>query len=119
MNNLDEALYEEHKNLICRTIWRNRPLLAALRLENDDVAQQLSITMLSAIKKFDPNKSASLRVHIKHSLQYEILNMKRRHKPHGITGVPNGCRLNFHSFDNRGEYTGSVLFCVTQDKTNN
>jgi hypothetical protein len=31
--NLD-ALFDEHKGLIKNVIWRNRPLLAALRVEN-------------------------------------------------------------------------------------
>jgi len=32
-----EQLYEEHKNLIGKTIWNNRALLSALRLDHEDV----------------------------------------------------------------------------------
>jgi DNA-directed RNA polymerase specialized sigma subunit len=95
-----ELLYEEHKHLIRSVIWKNRPLLAALRLEDEDVSQQLAIVMLSAIHRFDPERSASLVAHIRCSLQYEILNIKRRHKPHGVTGVPKGNRLDFQYLDN-------------------
>jgi len=98
MQNIN-LLFEEHKHLISKTIWRNRPLLTALRLEDEDVAQQLAIKMLSAIQKFNPDRSASMATHIRYSLQYEILNIKRRHKPHGIAGVPKGDRLNFLCLD--------------------
>lgn len=94
-----EILFEKHISLINSTIRRNRPLLAALRLESEDVAQDLSIAMLSAIERFDPERSESLAAHIACSLQYEILNMKRHHKPHGITGIPNGERINFLYMD--------------------
>lgn len=94
-----ESLFEQHKNLINRTIRRNRPLLSALRLEDEDVAQQLSIAMLSAIRRFDPDRSESLAACIWYSLQYEVLNIKRRYKPHGVTGVPRGYRLEFLYLD--------------------
>jgi hypothetical protein len=32
-------------------------------------------------------------------MQYEILNIKRRYKPHGITGVPNDYRMDFLYLD--------------------
>jgi hypothetical protein len=88
-------LFEEHKSLIKSVIWKNHPLLAALHLDFEDVSQQLSITMLLAIRKFDPNRSESLAAHIRCSLQYEILNIKRRHKPHGVVGIPKDFRPEF------------------------
>ena len=94
-----DSLFEKHRGLITSVIRKNRPLLFALRLEDEDVSQQLSITMLSAIRRFDPGRSASLAAHIRCSLQYEILNIKRRHKPHGVTGIPKGNRLNFLYLD--------------------
>ncbi len=97
-----EQLYEEHKKLITKTIWRNRALLTALQLEDEDVSQQLAIVMLSAIRRFDPGRSSSLAAHIRCSLQYEILNIKRRHKPHGVTGIPKGMRVGFR-------YIGSIM----------
>ena len=89
------ALFEEHKDLITGTIKRNRRLLVALRLEDDDMAQELAIAMLAAIRGFDPVRSESLAAHITCRLQYAILNMKRNHRPHGLTGVPGGERINF------------------------
>jgi hypothetical protein len=55
--------------------------------------------MLLAIRKFDPNRSASLATFIRYSLQYEVLRMKRRHRPHGVTSIPKGERLDFLSLD--------------------
>lgn len=95
-----ESLFEEHKNLIQKTMWRNHLLLSALHLEDEDVAQQLAITLLLAIRRFDPDRSESLTAYLRYSLQYEILNIKRRFKPHGITGVPKGHRVDFLYLDN-------------------
>lgn len=94
-----ETLFTEHQNIIRSTIRRNQPLISALRLETEDVAQDLSIAMLSAIESFDPERSDNLAAHITCKLQFEILSMKRRHKPHGVTGVPNGERINFLRLD--------------------
>jgi hypothetical protein len=107
-------LFEEHRPLITSVIRKNRTLLFALRLEYEDVSQQLSIAMLSAIRKFDPDKSPSLAAHIRCSLQFEILNIKRIHKPFGITGVPKGHRLDFMCLDNIGP-DGSVYELATND----
>ncbi len=94
-----EQLFETHKNLIPQAIWKNHVLLKALRLEDEDVAQQLSIAMLRAIGNFNPARSSSLATHIRYALQYEILTIKRRHKPCGITGVPKGGRVSFLYLD--------------------
>ena len=98
-NKNEETLFQEHRNLISIVIWKNRPLLSALRLEHEDVSQQLAITMLLAIRKFDPDRSASLTAHVWCSLQYEILNIKRRFKPHGVTGIPKDCKPDFLYLD--------------------
>lgn len=95
-----ESLFEQHKNLIQKTIWRNRPLLSALHLEDEDVAQQLAIALLLAIRRFDPDRSESLTAYLRYSLQYEILNIKRRFKPHGVTGIPECRRVDFLYLDN-------------------
>lgn len=98
-------LYNEFKHLIDSTIKRNYRLLAALRLERKDVAQDLAIAMMSAIDKFDPSRSESLAMHIACSLQYEIFNMKQRFKPHGMTGVPQDTCVDFiYINDDRSDY---------------
>ena len=42
---------------------------------------------LQAIESFDDSRSDSITVHIWAQLQYAILAIKRRHKPHGFTAV--------------------------------
>jgi len=56
--------------------------------------------MLKAIRKFDPERSPSLSAYIRYALQYEILNIKRRYKPHGVTGIPKGYKVNFVYINN-------------------
>jgi len=111
-----ETLFEEHQNLIQSMIRRNRPLLAALHLEDEDVAQDLSIRVLSAIERFDSERSESLAAHITCSLQYEILDMKRRYKPHGVTGVPKDKRMKFLYLD-AVQTDGSIYEIPSYDDT--
>ena len=80
-------IFEANKKKIDRIIRRNAPLLIALRLEPEDVYQELAIAALQAIESFDPMRSESLEAHIWMQLQYAILTIKRRYKHHGITAM--------------------------------
>lgn len=77
----------ENEDLILRVIKHNRRLLRALGLDQNDVYQDLAIAALDAIDSFDYRRSESIRAHIWMKLQYAILDMKRRNKPYGMTGV--------------------------------
>jgi len=68
-------------------IRRHWPLLCALRLDMDDVYQELAIAALNAIDSFDPRRSDSVRIHIWAKLQYAVLDIKRQFRPCGITGL--------------------------------
>ena len=59
-------IFIENMELINRTMHRHRLLLFALHLDRDDVYQELAIAALRA------------------KLQYAILDIKERHKPHGL-----------------------------------
>ena len=63
---------------------RHRLLLYALHLELDDVYQELAIAALQAIDPYDDRRCDSITVHIWAKLQYAVLTIKRRNKPHGI-----------------------------------
>lgn len=78
-------IFMENENLIKRTMRRNRLLLRALRLEEDDVYQELALAALRAIESFDPLRCDNVRIHIWAQLQYAVLDIKRRHKPHGLS----------------------------------
>lgn len=80
-------IFLENQGMIDRIIRRNRTLLYALRLDLEDVYQELAIAALKAIDSFDPVRSADIRAHIWMQLQYAILDMKARQKPSGLTAL--------------------------------
>lgn len=75
----------ENEAMLRRVMRRNLPLIHALRLEWDDVYQELAIAALHAIDSFDPNRSECIQAHIWMQLQYAILTIERRNRPGGIT----------------------------------
>lgn len=91
-------IMENHSYLIKAAIRRNMTLLKALRLDLDDVYQDLAMATLKAIDGFNPEKSASLAAHISAKLQYAVLDIKASHKPCGMTGL-NGSRVTFTSVE--------------------
>lgn len=86
------ALVEAHLGCIWWTINKNRRLISAVGLEDDDVFQQLAIRMIRAIENFDPDKGKDLEQHIFAQLQYEVLNCKDAARVYGIKGAPYGAR---------------------------
>ena len=77
----------KYNNLIWWTIHQNKQLIGTLRLEEDDVYQDLIIAAIKAIDDFNPAKSNSLFTHVAAKLQYEILHIKDQNRPHGMTGL--------------------------------
>lgn len=80
-------LFFDYNDMIRRIMRRNRLLLYALRLEQEDVYQELAMAALMAIDAFDPSRSSSMEVHVWMKLQYAMLTMKQQHKPGGLTGL--------------------------------
>lgn len=78
-------IFLENEDLIRNTIRRHWPLIRALRLERDDVYQELAMAALAAIDAFDESRSNSIQAHIWMQLQYAILGLKRKHRPGGLT----------------------------------
>lgn len=85
-------LVETHLGAIWWTINRNRRLISAAGLEDDDVFQQLAIRMIRAVENYDPDKGKDLEQHIFAQLQYEVLNCKDAAKLYGLKGAPYGAR---------------------------
>lgn len=79
-------LFLEYENLVRWAMKKNMPLILALGLDLDDVYQDFSIAALNAIDGYDKEKSSSLATHICSRLMYEARQLKRRARPHGITG---------------------------------
>ena len=79
-------IFLENEGMIRRVMRRNWPLICAMRLDRDDVYQELAIAALNAIDTFDPTRSECIRAHIWMKLQYAVLDIKRQYRPCGITG---------------------------------
>lgn len=75
-----------YENVIHWVMKRNLPLIQALRLEREDVFQDLCVEAIIALDRYDPNRGASCLTYLVDQLQYAVLNMKRKHKVHGMTG---------------------------------
>lgn len=86
------ALVETHLGCIWWTINKNRRLISAVGLDDEDVFQQLAIRMIRAVENYDPDKGKDLEQHIFAQLQYEVLNCKDAAKVYGIKGAPYGAR---------------------------
>jgi DNA-directed RNA polymerase specialized sigma24 family protein len=110
-----DVIFKEHQHIIKSVMWRNRALITALKLEYEDVAQDLALAMFTAIPKFDPARSDSLGAHLRCKLQYELLTIKRQHKPHGITGLSSEKRLVFSFVDEPLPDGGSYELPVSDD----
>ncbi|MPM37196.1 hypothetical protein SDC9_83803 [bioreactor metagenome] len=91
-------LFFDYTDLIKHIMRRNRLLLYALRLEQEDVYQELAMAALTAIDTFDPSRSDNLEAHVWMKLQYKVLTMKRQYKPGGLTGL-NGIRPSLCSIE--------------------
>ena len=91
-NRVRNNLFAENQHLISGCVKRNMPLITALRIETDDVYQDLSLKMCRAIEKYDNRRCLSMPLFLYHELQHEILDLRRRHKPYGMVGVPKDVR---------------------------
>ena len=78
-------IFLENEGMIWRVIRRNWPLIRALRLDQDDVYQELAMAALDAIDTFDPMRSECIQAHIWMKMQYAVLDIKRRYRPCGLT----------------------------------
>lgn len=78
-------IFLENEGMIWRVIRRNWPLIRALRLDQDDVYQELAMAALDAIDSFDPMRSECIQAHIWMKMQYAVLDIKRRYRPCGLT----------------------------------
>ena len=94
-----DAAFAEHQNILNGCIRRNLPLILALQLEVEDVVQDLSFRLIKSIERYDSERACPLPAFLYHELQHEILDIRRRHKPHGIIGVPDDMRLDIVSLD--------------------
>lgn len=79
-------IFMDNEGMIHRVMRRNRSLICAMRLDWDDVYQELAMAALNAIETFDPMRSECIQAHIWMKLQYAVLTIKRQYRPCGLTG---------------------------------
>lgn len=79
-------IFMDNEGMIRRVMRRNWALICAMRLDWDDVYQELAMAALNAIETFDPMRSECIQDHIWMKLQYAILTIKRQYRPCGLTG---------------------------------
>lgn len=106
-------IFMDNEGMIRRVMRRNWALICAMRLDWDDVYQELAMAALSAIETFDPTRSECIQAHIWMKLQYAVLTIKRQHRPCGLTGFGNRERPVVVSLD-QSEGMGSVPGCGAQ-----
>lgn len=82
-------IFMDNEGMIRRVMRRNWALICAMRLDWDDVYQELAMAALSAIETFDPTRSECIQANIWMKLQYAVLTIKRQHRPCGLTGFGN------------------------------
>lgn len=104
----------QRNDLLTENLWwvrtiisKNMLLIQALRLDYDDVFQDLCMVALKAIDNFDPAKSVSIATHVMSRMQYEVKNLKHRYIPHGMTASRNK-DIAFLSLDYRSDTGLSV-----------
>ena len=79
-------IFMNNEGMIRRVMRRNWALICAMRLDWDDVYQELAMAALNAIETFDPMRSECIQAHIWMKLQYAVLTIKRQYRPCGLTG---------------------------------
>ena len=112
--NVRNNLYFDYTDTIRRVMRRNRLLLYALRLEREDVFQELSIVALGAIEEFDPSRSDCMETHVWMKLQYAVLDMKRDQSPGGLTGL-DGTRPTLYSVEYSEELGHPLRIPINED----
>ena len=78
-------IFMDNEGMIRRVMRRNWALICAMRLDWDDVYQELAMAALDAIDTFDPMRSECIQAHIWMKMQYAVLDIKRRYRPCGLT----------------------------------
>lgn len=112
--NVRNNLYFDYTDTIRHVMWFNRILLYALRLEKEDVFQELSIVALMAIDSFDPSRSDNMEAHVRAKLQYAVLDMKQNQRPGGLTHL-DGAQPTIYSTE-YSEELGHPLSTVYKDE---
>ena len=71
------AIFEEYMNIIRFTVNQHQSMLKVLRMDGEDLSQELAICLLKAIEKYEPDRGAKPSTYYFKSLRYGVLNLWR------------------------------------------
>ena len=71
------AIFEDYMNMVRYTANHHRSMLKILRMEADDLTQELSICLLRAIERYEPDRGAKPSTYYFKSLRYGVLKLWR------------------------------------------
>jgi len=71
--------FEEYQKLINFTVYQHKSLMEAMRMDADDLKQELAIYLLRAIERYDPTQGAKPSTYFSKILRYGVLDLWREH----------------------------------------
>jgi DNA-directed RNA polymerase specialized sigma24 family protein len=74
-NTQRNTIFEEYMNIIRFTVNRHRSMLKVLRMESEDLAQELAICLLKAIERYDAGRGAKPSTYYFKALRYGVLKI--------------------------------------------
>lgn len=88
--------YMDYAKSMISHMW---PVVAATRMDTEDLLQELAERLIRAIDTYDPTKGASLKTHIHQALRCEILTNADETRARGITEIPDKTRITVCSYN--------------------
>jgi len=70
-------IFEEYMNIISYTVNRHHSMLRTLRMEVEDLTQELAICLLKAIERYEPDRGAKPSTYYFKALRYGVLQLWR------------------------------------------
>ena len=78
------VLFMEKYHLIDVTVKKHSRLIWAVRMDEDDVRQDLALRLIQAIDKYDPARCSNIDAYLVLQLRYCLLHMKECGRLFGI-----------------------------------
>ena len=72
------ATFEQYEGIIGWTVNRHWSFLKTLRMDADDLRQELALCLLKAIERYEPNRGAKESTFYFKTLRYGVLNLWRK-----------------------------------------
>jgi len=93
----------QYQYIIKSTVENNSGLLKALNLDAEDVEQELSIGMLSAIDEHAPDHT-DMQEYLQSVLSNEVIRIGSRFQPYGMTDVHKPLDVEFVPYESLRNY---------------